>query len=114
MSPYLDIRGMSTNVDTRKCWRASTRCSCCGGPPMRPDARRPPPVASGMAALMSPDLRERGHRTVEVAGIEPGGRGVDLSARGADLRRCPEARRRAGSRWSVLRLRVDAVNGAGA
>src|SRR5665648_1086588 len=59
MSPYLDIRGTSTNVDTRKCWRASTRCSCAAAPPMRPDARRPPPVASGMAASMSPDLRER-------------------------------------------------------
>src|SRR5450756_2336543 len=29
------------------------------GDPPRSDTRRPPPVASGMAALMSPDLRER-------------------------------------------------------
>jgi len=48
---------------------------------------------------------------VEVAGIEPGRRGVDLLARGADLRRYPEACRTQGD---PLARSVDAVNGAGA
>src|SRR5665647_1396867 len=46
-----------------------------------------------------------------VAGIEPGRRGVDLLARGADVRRCPEACRAQGD---PLARSVDAVNGAGA
>src|SRR5665648_995015 len=72
-----------------------------------PRPQRPPPVASGMAALMSPDPRERGHRTVEVAGIEPVGKRWDVLTHGADLR----------ERWGHLRFRrlgspacVDGVN----
>jgi len=52
-----------------------------------------------------------GIQRVEVAGIEPGRMGVDLLARGADLRRCPEACRTQGD---PLARSVDAVNGAGA
>jgi len=72
-----------------------------------PDTRRPPPVASGVAALMSPDLREREHRTVEVAGIEPVGRCRDVLARAVDLReRCGHLR----SRRLRLAGCVDGVN----
>src|SRR5665648_928941 len=53
-----------------------------------------------MAALMLPDLRERRHRTVEVAGIEPVLRRVDALGQGAELRKRPDGSGSVWSRWA--------------
>ena len=89
----------------------TSACHHCDAPPEQgPDTRRPPPVASGMAALMLPGPRERRHRTVEVAGIEPVWRRWDRGARGGDL--C-ERERLCQSGWLGSPRSVDGVNGHG-